>query len=231
MLGVLKAGAAYVPLEPSLPTARLEGMLDAASVSIVIVDGGGLSGASRTRATIIDLNADRDSIAAQSPENLSVRVHGENLAYVVFTSGSTGRPKGVMVSHRSLLAVAAAWEEVLRPAAAPLRHLQVAGFAFDVFTGDWVRALDHRRNSGRLSRLMSRSTRGPRRVSSSANASSASSSSRRSPSPWPRISSDRPTTWAASGCWPSAPTRSAAVFTRRLRSWWGPAAESSTPTV
>ena len=116
-------------------------MLDAASASIVIVDGGGLSGASRTRATIVDLDTDRVSIDGQSSENLSVRIHADNLAYVIFTSGTTGRPKGVMVSHRSLLSIAAAWEESYQLRQGPLRHLQVAGFAFDVFTGDWVRQL------------------------------------------------------------------------------------------
>ena len=141
VLGVLKAGGAYVPLEPSLPPARLEGMLDTACASIVIVDRGMIARAPRTSATLIELDADRVTIASQSPENPRVRVCGENLAYVVFTSGSTGRPKGVMVSHRSLLAAAAAWQhdyDLCRP---PLRHLQSAGFAFDVFTGDWVRAL------------------------------------------------------------------------------------------
>ena len=70
-----------------------------------------------------------------------MQVDGENLAYVIFTSGSTGRPKGVMVSHRSLLVAAAAWEHAYDLRRPPLRHLQAAGFAFDVFTGDWVRAL------------------------------------------------------------------------------------------
>ncbi len=141
VLGVLKAGAAYVPLETSLPRTRLHGMLDNAGVSFLIADGVALGRIPHSEARAIDLDAERANIASQSPENPSVRVHGENLAYVVFTSGSTGRPKGVMVSHRGLLAASAAWEQAYDLRRPPLRHLQAAGFAFDVFTGDWVRAL------------------------------------------------------------------------------------------
>ena len=218
------------PLEPSLPRARLEGMLDAAGVSIVIVDGGALGRVPRTRATMIDLDADRVSIAGQSSENPSVRVHGENLAYVVFTSGTTGRPKGVMVSHRSLLAAAAAWEDAYDLRRPPLRHLQVAGFAFDVFTGDWVRALT---TGGTLVAC-------PRPVS--LDPAALADLIRRErieclelvpalaerPGDAPRAA--RPKTWAGSGCWPSAPTPCAAVCTVGCGGWWDPAGEWSTPT-
>ncbi len=141
VLGVLKAGGAYVPLDPEMPAARLKEMLDAAGVSTVIIDRGGRGCAELASATRIDLEDDLSSIAGHSSENPAVQVDGEHLAYVVFTSGTTGQPKGVMITHRGLLSVAAAWEESYALRQTPLRHLQVAGFAFDVFAGDWVRAL------------------------------------------------------------------------------------------
>ena len=199
-----------MPLEPSLPRKRLEGMLDAAGVSIVITDRGAVwSNYPQTGATLIDLDADRAGHRLSESENPSVRVHGENLAYVVFTSGSTGRPKGVMVAHRGLLGAAAAWEQAYDLCRPPLRHLQAAGFAFDVFTGDWVPRPDHRRNacclpSGGLAR--------PGRAGRShfaANGSSVSSSSRRLPTLWRRTSSGTVRTWARSGCSPSARTHCA----------------------
>ncbi len=65
----------------------------------------------------------------------------ENLAYVVYTSGSTGKPKGVMVAHGSLCNAYRAWEDAYRLRTEATSHLQMASCAFDVFTGDWTRAL------------------------------------------------------------------------------------------
>jgi amino acid adenylation domain-containing protein len=87
LLGILKAGAAYVPFEPDLPPARLNVLLEIAAPHLV------LRGASVTSSEVLaDRQTDGHSQAS-----------GNSLAYVMFTSGSTGRPKGVMVEHHSIV--------------------------------------------------------------------------------------------------------------------------------
>jgi amino acid adenylation domain-containing protein len=141
VIGVLKAGGAYVPLDPSLPEARLQEMMALADVRILAVERGLRTRGLGSSTTTIDVVAEGRAIAARSCEDHGVHTEADQLAYVVFTSGSTGRPKGVLVPHRGLLAVAAAWEEAYDLRHPPLRHLQAAGFGFDVFAGDWIRAL------------------------------------------------------------------------------------------
>ncbi|MBW8873679.1 MAG: non-ribosomal peptide synthase/polyketide synthase [Acidobacteria bacterium] len=108
LLGALKAGAPYVPLDPALPGERLGAMLADSGARAVISTAGLVprlplhghgSGVRR-----IHLDTDAGPIAAESAEEPSVAVTGESLAYVIFTSGSTGRPKGVAVEHRQLAA-------------------------------------------------------------------------------------------------------------------------------
>jgi amino acid adenylation domain-containing protein/non-ribosomal peptide synthase protein (TIGR01720 family) len=99
-LGVLKAGAAYVPLDPSYPAARLAGMVADAGVRQVIADPA-------TVARRPELFAGCDVVplsdfAEEAAEPLDLKIHSEALAYVIHTSGSTGRPKGVAVSHGAL---------------------------------------------------------------------------------------------------------------------------------
>ena len=141
LLSVLKAGGAYVPLDPDHPAERLVAMLRDSRASLLLTEDNLRDRLAASAVPVVTLDAPRKSLGEEDPGNPSVCVNPENLAYVVFTSGTTGRPKGVMVSHGALLAVAAAWESAYDLRRPPLRHLQAAGFSFDVFTGDWVRAL------------------------------------------------------------------------------------------
>ena len=118
LLGVLKAGAAYVPLDPAYPLERLDYMAADAGIAIVLT-------AWSTRQQIRALGAAFDTaqdehrrvgpeprevcldvewadIAQHDDTNLDVAIDGDNLAYVIYTSGSTGKPKGAMVHHRGL---------------------------------------------------------------------------------------------------------------------------------
>jgi amino acid adenylation domain-containing protein len=110
LLGVLKAGAAYVPLDPAQPAARHEAVLRLAGAELVIADGSSrvrlsaLPGVRVLGLAELDGGRDDDPDAAATPANL---------AYVIFTSGSTGGPKGVEIEHRSAVAMLAWMRELL----------------------------------------------------------------------------------------------------------------------
>ena len=88
-LAILKAGAAYVPLDPAMPQERLDEMIEEAGIRWILTNSG-LEEGPKARASSVQGNA-------------LGWVGGQNLAYVLFTSGSTGRPKAVAVEHRSII--------------------------------------------------------------------------------------------------------------------------------
>lgn len=140
LLGVLKAGGAYVPLDPAYPDGRLSGILAEAKPALLLTrraDRARLAAYDGPIVALEDVDGD-PSLPSEAPAPNITPAH---TAYVVYTSGSTGTPKGVMVSHANLANAWRAWEEAYRLSDAPLRHLQMAGPAFDVFAGDWVRGL------------------------------------------------------------------------------------------
>lgn len=103
LLGILKAGAAYVPLDPLFPPERLAYMIEDAGISFVVSQSNLLETLPRGQRTLICLDSDRESIREKSEADLGVPVQASNLAYTIYTSGSSGKPKGVMIEHRSLV--------------------------------------------------------------------------------------------------------------------------------
>jgi amino acid adenylation domain-containing protein len=104
LLGVLKAGAAYVPLDPAYPQDRLNYMLGDSEASLLITESrfAELGQSFTGRAVLLD--REWPQISGESRENPQIPMDQENLAYVIYTSGSTGRPKGVAICHRSAIA-------------------------------------------------------------------------------------------------------------------------------
>jgi amino acid adenylation domain-containing protein len=103
LLAVLKAGSAYVPLDPQYPRERLSFMLEDSGLSIIVTHQHLVKSIPPNAAFVICIDSDRGVIASRSTNNPEVNIEPENLAYVIYTSGSTGRPKGVQICQRALI--------------------------------------------------------------------------------------------------------------------------------
>ena len=103
ILGTLKAGAAYVPIDPALPANRIRFMLkDIASTVLLTNSVNAAVFEDIETINIIEVDDEGSLLALQPTANPSIDITDNDLAYVIYTSGSTGTPKGVMVSHGNL---------------------------------------------------------------------------------------------------------------------------------
>ncbi|MDB6122829.1 MAG: Acyl carrier protein [Pedosphaera sp.] len=112
MLGTLKAGATYVPLDPALPKERLQFMLEDAEVAVVLTQESLLEAMqaltnpidqARKTPTLVCLDSNTELADNSIAHNVLSHATAESLAYVIYTSGSTGKPKGVQISHRAVV--------------------------------------------------------------------------------------------------------------------------------
>ena len=135
LLGILKSGAAYVPLDPAFPPARLAYMIDDAHVGILVTDQ-----RSRLSPRVRVVAIDDDEISNQPDHNPRTHVSGDNAIYAIYTSGSTGAPKGVVAIHRAVCNVVAAFAESfgVRPESCVL---QFASLGFDASVEEIFTAL------------------------------------------------------------------------------------------
>src|SRR5439155_8810418 len=103
LLGILKAGAAYVPLDPSFPPERVAYMMEDAGISHVVTQSNLLATLPRGERRFFCVDSDGLAVRRESASDPGLPMQASNLAYTIYTSGSSGKPKGVMIEHRSLV--------------------------------------------------------------------------------------------------------------------------------
>jgi amino acid adenylation domain-containing protein len=138
LLAILKAGAAYLPLDPSYPEKRLAFMLEDAQATALLIQPHFLEASAdrepslaSKRIKIVPLDSNWKSISQYDGENLNLDIGEESLAYLIYTSGSTGTPKGVMVPHRGICN-RVLWMQEAYQLTADDRVLQKTPYTFDV---------------------------------------------------------------------------------------------------
>jgi amino acid adenylation domain-containing protein/non-ribosomal peptide synthase protein (TIGR01720 family) len=140
LLAVLKAGAAYVPLDPAFPTERLAYMVEDSGVAWVLTrDALAQRIPSRPGVRLLSFDAtDTTDMGDETEDDPMVPIHGDQLAYVLYTSGSTGRPKGVAMRHEAVARLIA-WQLASAPGAR--RTLLYASPCFDVAFQEMISGL------------------------------------------------------------------------------------------
>ncbi|WP_314590408.1 non-ribosomal peptide synthetase, partial [Paenibacillus terrigena] len=145
VLAVMKAGGAYLPIDPTYPLGRIAYLLRDSHAPLLLTqrelhgqvtelltgghavepfEGAGFSGEV--------LYFEDECLEAENSDNVELVGRPDDLAYVIYTSGTTGNPKGVMIEHRSFVNTAMAYQTIYQLDQFPVRLLQMASFSFDV---------------------------------------------------------------------------------------------------
>jgi microcystin synthetase protein McyB len=130
LLGALKAGAAYVPLDPAHPTQRLQWIIGNAALQVAITNRD-LQTLVADYLPTVCIDREWEIISRLDKQAPQVQLSPENLAYVIYTSGSTGWPKGVMITHRAICN-RLLWDAEEFPLTEEDAVLQTFSFSFDI---------------------------------------------------------------------------------------------------
>ncbi|GAE63580.1 amino acid adenylation domain-containing protein [Chryseobacterium indologenes] len=131
ILGIIKTGAAYVPIDPAYPVKRVEYILSDTSARVLITTHNlekYLSEIGETEILNFDHISDLDGLSTEDPD---MKIMADDIAYTIYTSGSTGKPKGVMVSHNAIQHLVT-WHNYYFHVDAASHLSLVAGLAFDI---------------------------------------------------------------------------------------------------
>jgi amino acid adenylation domain-containing protein len=132
MLGILKSGGAYVPIDPSYPASRIEYMLRDTGAGIVLTQSSYTALIENAGRKVVCMDTEWSTISERSSLATGLPLLGNDLAYVIYTSGSTGLPKGVMIPH-SALANLVRWHHWQYEVLPESRATAMAGIGFDAF--------------------------------------------------------------------------------------------------
>ncbi|MDB9316589.1 amino acid adenylation domain-containing protein [Nodularia spumigena] len=102
ILGILKAGGCYLPLDPAYTVSRLTYIIDATNISVLLTQSSLLDKLPNYDGKILALDTDLQEISQTSENNPTTLVNPDNAIYIIYTSGSTGTPKGVINNHRGV---------------------------------------------------------------------------------------------------------------------------------
>jgi len=130
LLGALKAGGAYLPLDPTYPKARISLIMQDARPYALLTQRRFTEALQEHALPVVVLDDERPPFAAESAETPAVSVADDNLSYVIYTSGSTGKPKGVMISHRAITN-RLLWMQTTFPLVTTDHLLQKTSISFD----------------------------------------------------------------------------------------------------
>lgn len=131
LLGVLKAGGVYLPLDPAYPKARIRFMLKDSNASVLLTQNHLIPALPEHHVRIICLDSDAAAIASETAENPICAIEPESAAYIIYTSGSTGQPKGVVIAHGSIAEHCREVQEYYELQSTD-RVLQTASMSFDL---------------------------------------------------------------------------------------------------
>ncbi|HEY2292039.1 MAG TPA: amino acid adenylation domain-containing protein, partial [Thermoanaerobaculia bacterium] len=136
LIGVLKAGGAYLPVDPETPRGRVDAMLASAGIGLVVTESR-LWRREEPGPAVLALDAAAAEIAREDGSPVPSPVTAANLACVIYTSGSTGVPKGVLLTHRNVVNLVASFLASYRPQPAdrilPLTAIGFASFVGEIF--------------------------------------------------------------------------------------------------
>ncbi len=133
LLGILKAGGGYLPIDPEYPTERLLYILQDAQVRVLLTQKHLIAGLPKHQSELVCLDTDWSFTTQAQESNPGCEVQPENLAYAIYTSGSTGEPKGVMIQHSSVVNLAHGLHQAIyaHHQISPLRVSINGSLAFD----------------------------------------------------------------------------------------------------